>query len=108
MSKSSKASSLKIYFRLLSYVKPYWGYFILSIVGLTVFALSQPLFAKLLDYFVQALETGEISLMQQWPWLASTGITATYLVPLLLILVTLFRGIGTFVGSYFLSKLFHW
>lgn len=105
MSESSKTSSLKVYFRLLSYVKPYWGYFILSIAGLTVFALSQPLFAKLLDYFVQALETGEISLMQQWPWLANSGISATYLVPLLLILVTFFRGIGTFVGSYFLSKL---
>ena len=105
MSESTKASSFQIYLRLLSYVKPYKAYFAISMLGMTIFALSQPAFAKLLDYFVQALDTGEIMLIQQLPWLAYTGISATYLVPMLLIFIAIFRGIGSFLGGYFMSKL---
>lgn len=105
MSESSKASSFQVYLRLLSYVKPYKGYFAISMLGMTLFALSQPAFAKLLDYFVQALETGEISLIQQIPWLAESGISAQYLIPVLLIFIALFRGVGAFLGSYFMAKL---
>ena len=105
MSESSKASSFQIYVRLLSYVKPYKGYFAISMLGMTLFALSQPAFAKLLDYFVQALETGEITLVEQLPWLAHTGISVSYLVPLLLVFIALFRGAGSFLGGYYMSKL---
>ena len=105
MSESTKASGLQVYLRLLSYVKPYRGYFALSMLGLTIFALSQPAFAKLLDYFVQALETGQITLLKQWPWLASTGLSATWLVPLMMIFIALFRGIGSFMGNYYMSRL---
>lgn len=69
------------------------------------FALSQPAFAKLLDYFVQALETGEISLIRQFPWLQETGVSANYLVPVLLVFIAVFRGIGAFLGTYFMAKL---
>ena len=41
-------SSLKIYFRLLSYVKPYAGIFLLSIVGFVIFASTQPMLAGIL------------------------------------------------------------
>lgn len=56
MSEPAKAGSLQIYLRLLSYVKPYSGFFAVSLLGYVMFALSQPAFARLLEYFVEALE----------------------------------------------------
>ena len=107
MSKSPKASGLQVYMRLLSYVKPYMGYFFLSIVGLAIVALSQPLFAKLLEYFVDALEGKQIGLIQQLPWLADMAIPAFWLVPGLMVLMALVRGLGSFVGNYFIAKVSH-
>ena len=41
--KADQESSLKIYFRLLGYVKPYLGMFLLSIVCFFIFASTQPM-----------------------------------------------------------------
>ncbi|OED44761.1 lipid A export permease/ATP-binding protein MsbA [Endozoicomonas sp. (ex Bugula neritina AB1)] len=103
MSESSKASSMTTYLRLLGYVKPYMGYFFLSILGLAIVALSQPAFAKLLEYFVDALEGKQIGLVEELPWLQS--VTNMWLIPGLMMLMAFVRGIGAFAGSYYLSKM---
>lgn len=77
------------YWRLLAYVKPYAFFFALSIVGNLFFALSQPAFAALMQYFVEALQGGPQSLVYQ--------------VPLAGVAIALVRGIGSFTGSYFIS-----
>ena len=53
--KDSQSSSLKIYYRLLGYVRPYWGMFALSIIGFLIFASTQPMLAGILKYFVDGL-----------------------------------------------------
>ena len=53
--KAEQDSSLKIYFRLLGYVKPYVGIFLLSILGFVIFASTQPMLAGILKYFVDGL-----------------------------------------------------
>ncbi len=103
MSESPKASSLQVYLRLLSYIKPYMGYFFLSILGLAIVALCQPVFAKLLEYFVDALDDKQIGLVANIPWLES--INNIWLVPALMMLMAFVRGIGSFVGTYFLAKM---
>ena len=105
MSESPKNSSLQVYIRLLGYVKPYLGYFFMSILGLAIVALSQPAFAKLLEYFVDALEGRQIGLVDQLPWLQ--GVTNMWLVPALMLLMALVRGVGAFSGSYYLAKMSH-
>ncbi len=57
MSSSSapSPSSLRIYFRLLSYVRPYVGTFAVSILGFMIFASSQPMLAGVMKYFVDGL-----------------------------------------------------
>ncbi len=56
MSNTSPAtSSLKIYFRLLRYLKPFIGYFATSIAGYLVYASAQPMLAGVLKYFVDGL-----------------------------------------------------
>jgi ABC-type multidrug transport system fused ATPase/permease subunit len=61
--KAGQDSSLKIYFRLLGYVKPYTGLFLLSIVGFVIFASTQPMLAGILKYFVDGLSNPEAVLL---------------------------------------------
>ncbi|MCZ2173051.1 MAG: hypothetical protein LC110_00770, partial [Burkholderiales bacterium] len=49
------SSSLSLYLRLLAYVRPYLGWFAVSIAGYVVFASSQPMLASVLKYFVDGL-----------------------------------------------------
>ncbi|MDX9873992.1 MAG: lipid A export permease/ATP-binding protein MsbA [Spongiibacteraceae bacterium] len=83
------ASNLAVYLRLLSYVRPYSGWFVLSIVGFVVFAASEPAQAMLMKVLVEALE-------QKDP-------DGRYYIPALLIGIYVVRGVGSFVGTYFLS-----
>lgn len=64
-------SSLKIYFRLLRYVKPYIGIFLLSIVGFVIFASTQPMLAGILKYFVDGLSNPRPSCSPTWPTCAT-------------------------------------
>ncbi|MGB1270714.1 MAG: ABC transporter transmembrane domain-containing protein, partial [Endozoicomonas sp.] len=104
MSEPSSDGSLQIYLRLLSYVKPYSGYFALSLFGLAIFALTQPAFAKLLEYFVQALEGQPVGLLQNTSWLSDTGISDLWLIPSLMVLIAIVRGIGSYLGNYYTAK----
>jgi subfamily B ATP-binding cassette protein MsbA len=36
-----RMTSIKLYFRLLQYVKPYWGVFALSILGMLILAATE-------------------------------------------------------------------
>lgn len=102
--RSGSAGSLQIYIRLLTYVKPYAGHFAISLLGLAIFALTQPAFAKLLEYFVQALEGEDVTLLQNWDWLSQSGISSLWLIPSLMILIAIVRGIGSYLGNYYISK----
>lgn len=95
-------SGVKIYFRLLRYVRPYIGYFSLSIVGYLIFASTQPMLGYILKYFVDGLTNPEAVLFPDVAWLADLRLVQA--VPLLIILIALWQGIGSFLGNYFLAK----
>jgi len=96
-----RTSSLKVYFRLLRYLKPFLGLFASSLAGYIVYASAQPMQAWVLKYFVDGLNT---------PGAASSPlpligqIDLAYGVPLLLVLIVAWQGIGLFFGSYCLSR----
>ena len=97
-----QVSSLKLYFRLLSYVKPYIFFFAISIIGYMIFASSQPLLAHILQYFVDALSGKSTILFPGIPYLEELNLI--YAVPVFLILIAVWQGIGSFLGSYFLAR----
>jgi subfamily B ATP-binding cassette protein MsbA len=99
---AENTSSLKIYFRLLSYVKPYVGIFLLSIVGFVIFASTQPMLAGILKYFVDGLSNPEAVLFPNVPYLRDLQLLQA--VPLLIILIAAWQGLGSFLGNYFLAK----
>jgi subfamily B ATP-binding cassette protein MsbA len=87
---SPAPSSLKIYLRLLSYVRPYWGMFALSIVGFVIFASTQPMLAGILKYFVDGLSNPEAVLFPDVPYLQDLQLLMA--VPLLIILIAAWQG----------------
>ena len=96
------ASSLRIYLRLLGYVRPFVGWFAISLLGFMIFSSAQPMMAAVLKYFVDGLIDPDAAVMQGVPLLA--GMQLLYAVPLLLVLIALWQGIGSFLGNYYLSR----
>ncbi|HCO08122.1 MAG TPA: lipid ABC transporter permease/ATP-binding protein, partial [Acinetobacter ursingii] len=77
----------KIYLRLLSYLKPFWGIALLVLVGFAINAATEVSVAKLLKYIIDAIQEGS---RQNLDWF-----------PALIVLLVFFRGLGLFMGSYF-------
>lgn len=78
------------YRRVLSYLRPFVGYFAIAFFGYALFAISQPGFAVLMEAFVRALD-GEL-------------VDGLYLIPLACIAIALLRGVGSYLGTYYMSK----
>ncbi len=95
-------SSLRIYLRLLGYLRPMIGLFAISLLGFVVFASSQPLLAAILKYFVDGLTSPGASSFHDIPGLGKLDLA--YGVPLMLVLIVLWQGIGSFFGNYYLAK----
>lgn len=77
----------KIYLRLLSYLKPYWGIALLVLIGFAINAATEVSVAKLLKYIIDAIQLGS---RENLDWF-----------PALIVLLIFFRGLGLFMGSYF-------
>lgn len=77
----------KVYTRLLSYLKPYWGIALLVVVGFGLNAATEVSVAKLLKFIIDAIQTGN---REELNWF-----------PALIVLLIFFRGLGLFMGGYF-------
>ncbi|MEX2366833.1 MAG: lipid A export permease/ATP-binding protein MsbA, partial [Pseudohongiellaceae bacterium] len=86
------AAGYSVSARLLAYLKPLWFAFTLSIVGYMGYSYTSVQFAELTGVMVDAVES------------ADTLTPAERLaIPLTLMLIVIFRGIGSFFGSYYLA-----
>ncbi len=83
-------TSLQLYLRLLSYVKPNWRVFALAILATVVSASTEPLLPALLK-----------------PWLDGTFVTkddtVMRLAPILILVIFFVRGLASFIGTYAIS-----
>ncbi len=95
-------SSLKIYFRLLGYLRPFIGLFVTSLAGFIIFASAQPMEASVLKFFVDGLTTPGASTFHGVPLVGKLDLA--YGVPLMLVLIVFWQGIGSFLGNYFLAR----
>jgi len=86
----NKQSDLQVYIRLLYYVKPHWKIFVLSVFGYLLYSSSQPLLASIMGSLTDAIYGQDPQ--------------AVYLIPLSLLAIYMVRGIGGFIGTYFLAK----
>ena len=104
MSKQEQQSTsgVKIYFRLLSYIKPYIGMFAISIVGFLIFASTSPMLGYVLKYFVDGLANPDAVLFPGVTWLADVRLLQA--VPLLIVIIAVWQGVGSFLGNFYLAK----
>jgi subfamily B ATP-binding cassette protein MsbA len=83
-------TSSQIYFRLLTYVRPYWRTFAISILGMMVAAATEPLLPALLK-----------------PMLDGTFVhkddTIIRMTPIFIVVIFFVRGLATFVSTYAIS-----
>ncbi len=96
MAHSVRQSSVSLYLRLLRYVRPYLRAFAISILGFVIFASCQPLLADLLKYFLDGLQAPEHSRF--------LGVPLLYGVPLAIILIAGWQGVGSYLGNFFLAR----
>ena len=96
------SSSLKIYFRLLSHLRPFIGLFLTSILGYLIFSSAQPMLAGILKYFVDGLASESAMSRYAFPLIGEMELA--YGVPLLIVIVILWQGIGSFLGNYYLAR----
>jgi len=89
MNKKPQAGS-QIYRRLLTYVKPQKGLFAISIIGFLIYSSTQPLFASLVTQIIDTLQGKSRADM--------------YYLPLFFSGLIVLRGIGSYLGNYFLAK----
>jgi subfamily B ATP-binding cassette protein MsbA len=101
-SSTTPTSSLKIYFRLLSYLRPLVSMFAISLLGYLIFASSQPMMASILKYFVDGLTAPAGVTHHAIPLFGQMQLM--YGVPLMLVLAITWQGIGSFLGNYYLAK----
>ncbi|AYA02060.1 lipid A export permease/ATP-binding protein MsbA [Acinetobacter sp. WCHAc010034] len=78
---------LKVYLRLLSYLKPFWGLAVFVVIGFAINAATEVSVAKLLERIINAIQHRDQSF--------------TSVFPLLVVVLMFFRGLGTFIGGYF-------
>lgn len=78
---------MNTYLRLLAYVKPYWWAFILVALGFSINAGGEVAGAKLLQIITDAINQKNHDVLK---WL-----------PLLIIVLFFFRGLGSFLGGYY-------
>ncbi|BAN50955.1 lipid A export permease/ATP-binding protein MsbA [Metapseudomonas resinovorans] len=102
MANSNQQSDLRVYLRLLRYVRPYVGLFLLSLLGFLIFASTQPMLGYMLKYFVDGLANPHVVLFPKIPYLRDMDLVQA--VPILIVLIALWQGIGSFLGNFYLAR----
>ncbi len=87
---SDTLTSKQLYLRLLRYVRPYWRVFIVSIVGMLIFAATEPAMPA---WFKPVIDGSFIDKDPQ----------TIFWTPIILIVIFLVRGMGNFITSVSLS-----
>jgi ATP-binding cassette, subfamily B, bacterial MsbA len=77
----------QLYARLLGYVRPYWRMFALSVLGMVISAATEVALPAAAKPFLDGTFVEKDPVLMRW-------------VPLLIVLIFVVRGIGTFMGSY--------
>lgn len=78
-----------VYRRLLSYVRPYGLSFMMSVLGYLLYAAASTAFAELMRYLIDTVEKGDAQFRIMFP--------------LLMVAAFAVRGLGTFMGVYFMA-----
>ncbi|APE32416.1 lipid A export permease/ATP-binding protein MsbA [Halomonas aestuarii] len=83
-------SGWTLYKRLLGYVKPYWRAFALAILGYVIYAASSTALAEMMKRLIDGIQDPDAAFR--------------LFLPLFVVVMFAARGLGTFLGTYFMSS----
>lgn len=86
----AKLSNAAIYRRFMRYVIPYWRLFVISTLGFALYAATEPVVVMIIQKIIDTLNSADKSDIQ-------------YL-PLAFVALFLVRGVGSFMGNYYLTR----
>jgi len=89
--RQTDTASLKVYLRLLAYLKPYWVLFGVSVLGFVIYSISQPAMAQFMEYLLS--------------FIGDEDRGPAYIPSLIILGIVLVRSVGAFLGNYFISQL---
>ncbi|MFT4713322.1 MAG: subfamily B ATP-binding cassette protein MsbA [Candidatus Azotimanducaceae bacterium] len=105
---SNDESDVQVYGRLLKYVSIYWAAFLLSMLGFIIHSVANVGFVQLIAYIIDFLEGRTVvpdsfsgSFIREYVGEPET-LNRT-LIPVFIVLVVFGRGLGTFIGNYFIT-----
>lgn len=107
-SKINKESDVGSYLRLLTYLRPLLFFFLLSIFGFFIYAVTNVAFVQLLAYIVDSLN-GKDPLSDSRFGLYLVDLVGPSdalnrsVIPSAIVAIAVLRGIGSFVGNYFIT-----
>ncbi|SMF60920.1 ATP-binding cassette, subfamily B, MsbA [Alteromonadaceae bacterium Bs31] len=93
--------NLLLYKRLLGYAFKYRTFFIISIFGFLLFAGTEALMVQLTEFFLNNLEGKET---ERLTFLPSEWRTSLYFVPVAIVVLATFRGIGGYLGNFYMGR----
>ncbi len=88
--KKNPQVNTQVYKRLLRYVRPHRGLFVISIIGFFIYSITESLFPVLIKHIIDTLQ--------------SETREGMYYLPLLYCGLIVARGTGAYLGNYFLAK----
>ncbi len=91
----------QLYLRLWGYVRPYYRFWLLALLGYALYAATQPAMALALKYFVDGLTDPALATITLFNGLAWQFLAW---IPLALVVIAVVQGSGTFLGQYAMAK----
>ena len=92
LTSANESSGIALYQRLLTYLKPLRPFFLLGIFGFVIFSAASLWFFDLLEGLIDTINSG-----------AAISSEQRLRIPLILIVIVIFRGLGGFLGPYYMA-----
>ncbi|MEA3250068.1 MAG: lipid A export permease/ATP-binding protein MsbA [Pseudomonadota bacterium] len=86
----TQATSWTLYRRLIGYVRPYWKYFTAAFVGYAIYAASSTALAEMMKRLIEGIQNPDAAFR--------------LFLPLFVIGMFALRGVGTFLGTFYMSN----
>ncbi|MFT5082533.1 MAG: subfamily B ATP-binding cassette protein MsbA [Lentisphaeria bacterium] len=102
MPQTNPAQTNGLYRRLLGYAFVYKAYFALAVLGFALFAAMEASLIKIVKFFIQQLQGDPTDPLLFIP---SDVTGSIYFVPVAIVVLSVFRGIGSYLGNFHMSKI---
>lgn len=97
----SSDKTYTLYKRLLGYAFRYKAYLLISVLGFILFATMEAFLVRTVEFFIDYLEKKP---NESLSFIPTTITQSIFFVPLLVLILSFIRGLGSFLGNFFMGR----